>query len=228
MAFRISEAESASLCASAWIKRQRRLALGEVVADVLAELLGIAAIVEGVVDQLEGDAEMLAVVREGRLDLGGGARDDCRDLRAGFEQPRGLAVDDFHVPDLGRVRVAGVHELHDFAGSDRVGRVGHDADDARRVERGHHLESARVEEVADQNRGGIPERIVRRLAAPPAGRLVDDVVVQQGRRMDELDERGGLDVGRIPVAPAALDGQHDEQGTQALAAAARRCSPRPG
>ena len=41
--------------------RQRHLALAEIVADILAELLGRAAIVERVVDQLEGKAEIHAV-----------------------------------------------------------------------------------------------------------------------------------------------------------------------
>ena len=65
---------------------QRRLPFREVVADVLAEFLVIAAIVEGVVDQLERNPKMLAVFREGCLDIGGGARDDCRDLGTGFKR----------------------------------------------------------------------------------------------------------------------------------------------
>ena len=78
-------------------QRQRRLAFGEVVAEVLAELVGVAAVVEHVVDELERGAEMLAVARERRLDAGGRPREDRGDLRAGLEQPRGLAVDDLEV-----------------------------------------------------------------------------------------------------------------------------------
>src|SRR2546430_1644058 len=40
--------------------RQRDLALAEIVADVLAELGGLAAVVEHIVDQLERDAEIHA------------------------------------------------------------------------------------------------------------------------------------------------------------------------
>src|ERR1700738_1506455 len=40
--------------------RQRDLALAEIVADVLAELCGLAAIVQHVVDELEGDTEIHA------------------------------------------------------------------------------------------------------------------------------------------------------------------------
>src|SRR6185437_8468871 len=40
--------------------RQRDLALAEIVADVLAELGGLAAVIEHVVDELEGDPEIHA------------------------------------------------------------------------------------------------------------------------------------------------------------------------
>ena len=40
--------------------RQRDLALAEIVADVLAEFCGLAAVVQHVVHQLEGDAEINA------------------------------------------------------------------------------------------------------------------------------------------------------------------------
>ncbi len=197
-------------------ERQRRLAFGEVVADVLAELLGVAVVVERVVDQLEGDAEVLAVAGERRFDGCGRVRDDRGDLGARFEQPRRLAVDDFHVAHLGGVRVAGVHELHHFARGDRVGRVGHHADHRGGVERSHHLEGARVEEVADQHGGGVAERLVGGLTPAPAGRLVDDVVVQQGRRMDELDERRGRHL-RGAGRPGGPGGEHDEERPEALA-----------
>ena len=61
MALRMSEADSASLCRERVDERQRRLAFGEVIADLLAEFVGFAAVVERVVDELEGEPEPLAV-----------------------------------------------------------------------------------------------------------------------------------------------------------------------
>ncbi len=90
---------------------------------------------------------------------------------------------------------------------------------ARGVERRHHLEGAGVEEVADQHRGGIAEGLVRRLAAPAAGGVVHDVVVQEGRGVDEFDERRGRDVGRIR-RPGRPGGEHDQEGPEAFAAPA--------
>jgi hypothetical protein len=74
----------------------------------------------------------------------------------------------------------------------------------------HHLEGARVQEVADQHAGGVAEGRVGRLAAASQGRLVDDVVVQQRGGVDELDHRGQQVMagrqrssGRAPSAAAA-------------------------
>jgi hypothetical protein len=53
----------------------------------------------------------------------------------------------------------------------------------------HHLEGARVQEVADQHAGGVAEHGVGRLAAAAQVGLVDHVVVQQRRGVDELHHR---------------------------------------
>ena len=71
--------------------RQRDLAVAEVVAQALAEHHLARAVVEHVVGQLEGDAEVQAVVAQrrglGRRPLG----DQRADLGRGGEQRRGLA-----------------------------------------------------------------------------------------------------------------------------------------
>jgi len=198
---------------------QRRLAFREVVADILPELAGIALVVERVVDELEGDAEVPAIARESRLDGRRRPGNDRRDLRAGLEEARRLAVDHVQVPDLGRVRVAGVHELHDLAGGDGVGRVRHHADDRLGAECRHHLEGAGVEEVADQHRGGVAEGLVGRLTAPAPGGVVHDVIVQEGCGVDEFDEGRSRDMGRIR-RPGRPGSEHDQERPKAFAAPA--------
>jgi hypothetical protein len=49
--------------------RQRHLALAEIVADILAEIARLAAIVERVVDELEGEAQIGAVGAKAALSL---------------------------------------------------------------------------------------------------------------------------------------------------------------
>ncbi len=85
--------------------------------------------------------------------------------------------------------------------------------------RGHHLEGARVHEVADQHARLVAEDVVGGGAAAALLRAVDHVVVQQRRGVHELDEHRRFDM--FVVADAAgAPGEHAEQGAQALAAAA--------
>ena len=74
----------------------------------------------------------------------------------------------------------------------------------------HQLEAAREQEVADQNRGRIaPDDVGGALAAPEA-RAVDDVVVEQGRGVDEFHRRGEPVVARARIIeqPRAGQSQH--------------------
>src|SRR6185503_5791687 len=73
-------------------QRQRRFPLGEIVADVLAELLYVRVVIERVVDELECLTEMAAVRRERLLDVVALLGKDRADPRAGLEQLRRLAV----------------------------------------------------------------------------------------------------------------------------------------
>jgi hypothetical protein len=50
--------------ASARTQRQRHLAFGQIIAEILADRFGAARIVEHVVDQLERDAQMRPVTAE--------------------------------------------------------------------------------------------------------------------------------------------------------------------
>src|SRR5690606_27055193 len=71
-------------------RRQGHLAFAEIVAAVLAHVGGAAVVVDRVVDQLEGDAEVAAVVVERAL-LGLAAfGDDRGDAAGGGEQRGGL------------------------------------------------------------------------------------------------------------------------------------------
>ena len=141
-----------------------------------------------------------------------------RDFGAGFEQPSGLAVDHFEIALLGGLGIVRIHELQHFAFGDHVGRVRHDLHDALRADRGHHLEGARVDEVADQHAGLVAEDVVSRGAAAALLRAVDHVVVQQRGGVHELDEGRGFDV-LVVLDAAGAAGEHAQQGAQAFAAA---------
>ena len=84
----------------------------------------------------------------------------------------------------------------------------------------HHLERARIEEIADQHARGVAEQRVGGLAAAAQLGFVDDVVVQQRRGVDELDDRRQLVVMRAR-------GSRRRAATAARSAGRRRLPPPP-
>ena len=196
---------------------QGGLALGQVVAQVLAQGVGIGGVVEHVVGDLEGQAQVHAIGVHGLLDGFVGARQQRAQARGRREQHRRLALDN---PQVGRfvgVGVVHVQQLQHLAFGDLVGGVGQDAHDRHRIELHHQLEAARIQEIAHEHAGRIaPQRVGGAPAAAQVG-FVHHVVVQQGRGVDELDDRRQL----VRPWAAAAQGpgrQHDQHGSQALAA----------
>src|SRR4029450_10886924 len=98
-------------------------------------------------------------------------------------------------------------------------RVRQDLEHAYRAGAHHELERARIKKIADEHRGGVAERRVRGRQAAAQGRFVDDVVVEQGGRVDHLDD-GGERVVRAARVAAGPRGEDHERGAQPLAAAA--------
>ena len=84
--------------------RQGHLAVAEVVADALAHGRCVRRIIDRVVDQLEGDAEVAAIAFERLLGLLAGLGDDRRDAAGGGEQRRGLGADDVEIMLFARSR----------------------------------------------------------------------------------------------------------------------------
>ena len=66
-----------------------------------------------------------------------------------------------------------------------------------------HLERARIEEVADEDRCGVAELRVRGLSAAAQARFVHDIVVKQRGGVDEFDD-GREIVARFRFLPEGL------------------------
>ena len=174
--------------------RQSDLSLAEIIADILAELGRGAAVIERVVDQLEGDAEIEAVAAAGG-DLGLGPRGEQGPTsRGGAEQRRGLGADHGEIIVLAGLGVLGGGELHDLALGDDRGGGGQNLEAGQRADLDHHLEGLAEQKIADEDACLIaPEHPRRELAAPHVA-FVDDIVVQQRRGMHEFDGGGELDM----------------------------------
>lgn len=196
---------------------QGDLALAEIVADILAECRHPAAIIQRIVDKLEGDAEIAAVGFE-RRGLGAVAlRNDGADLGGGGKKRRRLRLDDAQVSVLGGAGVLGRGKLHHLAlGDDRCG-IGDDFEGAERSRLDHQLEGAAEQEISDENARLVAPQHPRGLRAAPHVAFVHHIVVKQGRRVQELDGCGELDVVGAVIAahPRRRDGEHRPQALAA-------------
>jgi hypothetical protein len=109
------------------------------------------------------------------------------------EEPRRLAVHQFHAVRLGHVHAADAVELHEFALDHDLGKPD------QQVERGEvplpqgDLERLHVQPVAGQHAGMVAPLGVSRRAAAARPRGVDNVVVHQRGRVDQLDHGAQVD-----------------------------------
>jgi hypothetical protein len=94
---------------------QGDLAVAEIVADALAHRLGVGRIVDRVVDQLEGDAEIASIGVERVLDRLVTLGDNRRDPAGGGEQGGGLGADDAEIMVFAGLDAALRGELVDLA-----------------------------------------------------------------------------------------------------------------
>ncbi len=136
-------------------QRQGGLALGKIVAQVLAQVRGLGGVVEYVVGDLEGEAQLHAVVVQLLLHLRACAGGKRTQTRAGGEQHCGLALDHAQVRRFVGVGVMHMQQLKHFAFGDAVGGVGQDLHDFHAIQFDHQLEATRVQEVAHQYAGRI-------------------------------------------------------------------------
>src|SRR2546427_1693314 len=181
-------------------ERQRPLPLAEVGADRLAQPVLIGHEVERVVRDLESDADVEAVPREGVELRGRKPAQERADPTARGDERGRLLRDDPEVVRLRRDAAPLELQLEDF-------RLGHG--DRRARERLHHgpvvvphqhRERLRVEVVADEHgRVVTPLRVGRRPTAPQR-RLVDDVVVDERRGVEQLNDAAEAYAAR-PVVP---------------------------
>ena len=168
----------------------------------------LAPDVQHVVGDLEGDAELAAVAVEGRHGglRGAGVRGTQAAAHRG--QLGGLPLDDREVRRLVQVEVAAVVDLLHLPLADLVGRVADPSAGAGGVERGRQVEGVGEEVVAQQDGGLVAPLGVDRGGVPADHRLVEDVVVHQGRGVDHLDDRREHAVRRRQAPAGAAREQH--------------------
>ncbi len=195
--------------------RKRHLPHGHVGAQGLAHLGLLAVHVEAVVHDLEGEADpeaegvqgpdgRLPSPRVARPHLGGGGVEDG-----------GLLADDLEVALLGEVEVPPLAVLEDLPLADLGGDLGEVAGGEPVREGGAEGEGPGEEEVPEEHRPLVPVERVAGGDLAAEHRLVQHVVMHEGRRVDHLHHHGHRYELRVPLARAAAR-EEDEGGAEAL------------
>ena len=180
----------------------------------------IAAAVEDVVEDLEGEADQAAVLADGTGRLGRAREQGAQGAR-GREEIGRLALaaaqvgldPDVHVVSLGPLQHLPLAEA-DGGGAQEVDRGG----DAR----AHQLrEGAGQQEVAGRDGDGRPVAMRHGRATAPQLGAVEDVVVDERRHVQQFD-RGRPAQHRLARRFAAAGAEERQQRPHALAAGAQR------
>ena len=204
-------------------ERQRELSLLEIREDRLAEVDFLRRVVEDVVLELKGDPERHSVLREpgapGLARLAVRFRhEERRDLASAREQKGRLAAHDVEVTLEREVEQSAPLGADDLAFGHAQRHVGKEAQNAQIALFQSDLHGFHVEEIAEEDSQLVsPSAIYAWPAAAQLG-IVDDVVVDQRRRVDELDHRGVVHVALALVAEKVRPEQ-EERGPDSLAAA---------
>jgi hypothetical protein len=198
--------------------RQRDLAFTQVATERLAQHRFIRHKIEHVVHDLERDTEVESVLAQGGALFRVGDAQGRPDFGAAGEQERRLPADDLEVLVFGDVGITGLGQLEQLPFDHAQRDVTEQADDFERVLGERHGHRSNVEVVAQKDGDVAAPPRVGRQPAPAGLGPVDDVVVNQGRRVDEL-HHGGVQNGPVTGVPTKPR-RHEQDGRpHALAAA---------
>ena len=173
---------------------------------------------EQVVDQLESATEAAAIFSHclGGAFIAAGGKG--AGLGCSLEQRGCLGFDDGHVFGYRQVGLGQGGELTHFALGDDAGGARQDIENAHVACLDHQGECAGEQEVANQDRSRrAPDVFGGRLAAAQIA-IVDHIVVEQGRGVDEFDCRGEAGDRHAALAANRAGRSQRQEGAQALAA----------
>src|SRR5215472_559220 len=202
-------------------QRQRNFAFLQVAKNRLAELLRGGGEIEKIVDQLERQPGVLAVVGERLLFLFAQTAKHRAKARAAAEQARRFVGGQAQRIFLGYVDTANFFELNQLAFDHFLRQVDKDVENAEIALFEGHLEGLHVEPIASEDAAVIAPLCIGGGPAAARARAVDHVVVDKRSAVKQLDDRGKAN-GAAVAAAGIFRGKQQKRWTQSLATAAQQ------
>jgi hypothetical protein len=197
--------------------RQSYFPAAEIVPDALADTSVVSRVVERIVDELEGEAEIEPIRREGGALLDSQAGQCGNEFGRRRKKGGRLCTNHRHVLIFARRKVFLGAELHDLTRGHLVDRGGQDVESIQRSYSGHHPQCLAEQEVTDMDTGTAPPDRTRRRRSTTHLGSVHDVIMQQRCCMYELHRCRQGDVVVAPIAGEIRGGKRQHR-TQPLAA----------
>jgi polyisoprenoid-binding protein YceI len=186
------------------------LSLLQVMTNALAKLFLAGNVIERIIHELERDAESHAEIAERLFASLRRLAEDGPCLAGCGEKDGGFAFNHFDIAFFGKVQVAGGYKLEHFPFRNDGSGSGEDPEHIQVAGGDHQGKGLGKEEIADENgRLVAPEGIGGGETAAEIG-IVDNIIVEQGRRVNEFDHAGQGDMAVAPVP--AQPGSKQQQG----------------
>ena len=179
-------------------QRQGHLAFLEIDPHWFADLFALFHIIQGVIDDLKSDSQIVSVVIKGFLFGLGSAGQGGADFRRRREKAGGFVDDDGQVIVLGS-RFVTADQLQDFPLGHLRGGLGDGVQHAMIAQQGQGAEGSRQQIIPHQHAGRVPPHLAGRALGAPRIGLVHNVVVKQGGGMQifQGSRSGENSIGRV-------------------------------
>ena len=165
---------------------QRQLAFSKIIANVFARCIG-TPIVEQIINNLECDAQSIAVVIQGLHLRLVHLRDHATHFGGGREQSRGFAAHDLQVDLFGCLQILRRRQLKHLTFGNGGRRVRQDIKHPQAAGFDHQLERPRKQVIPNQHARLVVPQKVRRRSAPALLAFVHHIVMQQCRSVNKLN-----------------------------------------
>src|SRR5579864_1407030 len=167
--------------------RHRRLALAQIAGDGLTQHVFGRGQIEHIIDNLKRHAQVVSVAAQSRFLLGGSAAQNCSQSHTYRKQASSLAEDEIEVL-VERDEVAQLFHLQQFALDHLLCEFDQGVENAEVSLLHSDLEGLHVKPVAGQHALRISPLRIGGGTAAASLRLIDNVVVNQRRGVNDLDD----------------------------------------
>ena len=181
------------------------LSFFEIGAECFSKLFLGADEVEAVVVDLVSGAELHAELPEGSAHVIGHAGEIGREVGGCGEERAGLHFDDVEVIGLGEGEVEATLCLQDFSLANFARGFGDFAREGEVIELGGKHQGMREERVAEEDGGAFTPLCVGGRDLSAGGGAIDDVIVDEGGHVDELEDGAEQQVVFSHAAGSATD-----------------------